>query len=181
MVDCGRYCASALSARRLGIGNSAPELPIANGQSQVSWECTVAPSGDARLIDDAELKRFQTLLEAYWRAFDAAAKAAQGKELRKGPRGGGRDLEDIIRHVLGADAAYLARLTWKLEKREAEDLSKEVGQTRQAILDALAWAAKGKLPERGPRGGAIWQPRYFVRRVGWHVLDHIWEIEDRVM
>ena len=21
--------------------------------------------------------------------------------------------------------------------------------------------------------------RYFVRRVGWHVLDHIWEIEDR--
>src|SRR5438132_1502141 len=35
------------------------------------------------------------------------------------------------------------------------------------------------LPESGPRGGKIWLPRYFVRRVAWHALDHAWEIEDR--
>ena len=37
----------------------------------------------------------------------------------------------------------------------------------------------GELPSRGPRGGVIWPPRYFVRRVAWHLLDHLWEIEDR--
>jgi hypothetical protein len=47
------------------------------------------------------------------------------------------------------------------------------------VLEALAAAAHGQLPTRGPRGGVIWAPRYFVRRVAWHVLDHVWEIEDR--
>jgi hypothetical protein len=25
-----------------------------------------------------------------------------------------------------------------------------------------------------------WPPRYVVRRAAWHVLDHAWEIEDRI-
>ncbi len=52
-------------------------------------------------------------------------------------------------------------------------------RTRQAIMDALLAAAENGLPERGPRGGVIWPPRYFVRRVAWHALDHVWEIGDR--
>ena len=139
----------------------------------------VVPSGDAQPVDAAELRRFQTLLKACWGAFDAAARAATGKELRKGPRGGGRDLEGVVQHVLGADAGYLARLAWKVEKGEAADLAGELARTRQAILDALAAAAHGEVPEQGPRGGVRWTPRYFVRRVAWHVLDHAWEIEDR--
>jgi len=139
----------------------------------------VAPSSDARPIDDADLRRFQRLLQAYWQAFDAAVQASAGKELRKGPRGGGRDVEAIIEHVLGAEAAYLARLAWKREQRRDDDLSTELDQTHRAVLDALSAAARGELPARGPRGGIIWLPRYFVRRVAWHVLDHLWEIEDR--
>ncbi len=141
----------------------------------------VAPSSDTRPIDEAELRRFQGLLKACWRAFDAAASAAIGKELRKGPRGGGRDLEGIVQHVLGADAGYLSRLAWKLKKDEASNPSEVLDRTRQAILEVLASAARGEVPERGPRGGVIWKPRYFVRRVAWHVLDHVWEIEDRIM
>ena len=38
-------------------------------------------------------------------AFDGAVQSAAGKELRKGPRGGGRDLETIVEHVLGADVS----------------------------------------------------------------------------
>lgn len=140
-----------------------------------------APSSDTRPVSDAELSRLQSLLRAYWQAFDAAVQAATGKELRTGPRGGGRDLEGLVRHVLGAEQGYLARLAWKLKKREAERLDEELGRTRQAVLDALAAAARGELPARGPRGGVIWTPRYFVRRVAWHVLDHAWEIEDRVV
>jgi hypothetical protein len=37
------------------------------------------------------------------------------------------------------------------------------------------------VPERGPRGGAIWSARNYVRRIAWHVLDHAWEIEDKVI
>jgi hypothetical protein len=25
----------------------------------------------------------------------------------------------------------------------------------------------------------LWTPRYVVRRVAWHTVDHLWEIEDR--
>ena len=139
-----------------------------------------SPSGDTQPVDTAELQRLQTLLKACWQAFDQAVQAARGKELRKGPRGGGRELDEIVRHVLGADAAYLARLAWKFKPDEAAQLDDELSRNRQAILDALAAAAQGDLPTHGPRGGAIWTPRYFVRRVSWHVLDHAWEIEDRV-
>ncbi len=138
-----------------------------------------SPSSDAQPVDAAELQRMQTLLRACWQAFDQAVQAATGKELRKGPRGGGRELDEIVRHVLGGDASYLARLAWKFKPDEAAQLDDELSRSRQAILDALAAAAQGDLPTHGPRGGAIWTPRYFVRRVSWHVLDHAWEIEDR--
>ena len=86
-----------------------------------------------------------------------------------------------MRHVLDADAAYLGRLAWKFRKGEAENPSGELGRTRQAVLSALIAAVHEGSPDRGPRGGAIWKPRYFVRRVAWHVLDHTWEIEDRIV
>lgn len=139
----------------------------------------VAPSNDTQPIDEADLQRLQLLLQAYWSAFDATVQAAVGKTLRLGPRGGGRDLAGIVQHVQGAEAGYLARLAWKYKKSETGDMEDEIARTREAVLQALAAAAHGETPARGPRGGVIWPPRYFVRRVGWHVLDHIWEIEDR--
>jgi hypothetical protein len=138
-----------------------------------------APASDSRPIDAAELKRYRHLLKACWEAFDAAAAAAQGKELRKGPRGGGRELEGMVNHVLGADAGYLSALGWKLQKGGAGTLAEQLEQIRDAILKALEAAARGEIPERGPRGGVRWTARYFVRRLAWHVLDHAWEIEDR--
>ena len=50
----------------------------------------------------------------------------------------------------------------------------------RAVLEALGAAARGEVPPRGPRGGVRWAPRYFVRRVVWHVLDHARELEDRL-
>ncbi len=46
-------------------------------------------------------------------------------------------------------------------------------------FDRVAERAAGRTLARGPRGGVRWKPRYFVRRVVWHALDHAWEIEDR--
>lgn len=136
----------------------------------------IPPSSDARKIDDAELKRLEAILRSCWLAFDAAIKKAKGKQLTKGPRGGGRDQKGIIEHVLGADIGYLKTLGWKVEKDQEND----IGKLRQAILDGLKASAHGELPAIGPRGGIHWTPRYFVRRSAWHVLDHAWEIEDRL-
>ena len=140
----------------------------------------LAPAADAKPVNEAELARPQATLKACWRAFDRAARSAEGKELRKGPRGGGRELDGVIRHVLGSDGSYLSSLGWKVAQDETADLSGELKRTRKAILEGLRAAAHGEVAARGPRGGIRWKPRYFVRRSAWHVLDHAWEIEDRI-
>ena len=141
----------------------------------------IIPNADRDPIDQMEFERLHTILLASWGAFDNALQQAAGGELRKGPRGGGRDLEKIIDHVLDADRGYLIRLAWKHKREHANNPVEELNRTRQAILDALEVAVNGDLPDRGSRGGIIWPPRYYVRRVAWHVLDHTWEIEDRIV
>jgi len=136
---------------------------------------------DREPTDRIEFERLQKILQACWQAFDSAVQRAAGRELRKGPRGGGRDVEKILDHVLEADRGYLARLAWKHKRESGMNPVAEISLTRGAILNALAAAVKGDLPEQGPRGGIIWPPRYFIRRVAWHVLDHAWEIEDRIV
>lgn len=128
-----------------------------------------------------ELERAQTLLEAFWRAFDAVVETAVNKDLRKGPRGGGRELAGIIEHIMEADASYLRTLGWKFAKLKGEDEAQKLARLRREILNGLAAAAAGQLPQKGPRGGKRWPPRYFIRRSAWHVIDHIWEIEDRIV
>lgn len=140
----------------------------------------IVPKADGRPMDQTELERSRTLLQACWQAFDSAVQRATGKALRKGPRGGGRDLEKIVRHVVEADQAYLRRLAWRQKGADEADLAEALRQTRQDILSALEVAVNEGLPAQGPRGGTIWPPRYFIRRVAWHVLDHAWEIEDRI-
>jgi hypothetical protein len=136
---------------------------------------------DREPIDRMEFERLQTILQACWGAFDRAVQRARGRALRKGPRGGGRDINKILEHVLEADQGYLARLAWKQVREGGKNPVEELSRTRQAILKALEVALHGDLPERGPRGGVIWPPRYFIRRVAWHVLDHAWEIDDRIL
>ena len=138
------------------------------------------PASDLRPIHAAEIRRQIAVIRACWRAFDASGLTARGRELRKGPRGGCRELEGIIRHVLEAESAYLERLGWKVAGNAEGDPREELRRVREEVGKALKAAATAELPERGPRGGIRWKPRYFVRRVAWHVLDHAWEIEDRL-
>ena len=138
---------------------------------------SIAPRADGRRLDDAELRRLRTILRACWRSFDASVDAARGRTLATGPRGGGRDLRKIVDHVADADGGYVRRLAWKVEPGPNADA---LERTRAAVLGALEHAVRDGVPTAGPRGGKRWVPRYFVRRVAWHVLDHAWEIEDRI-
>jgi len=152
-------------------GNSATDFGAAN----------LAPARDDAPFDEAERARSEAILAAIWRAFDRTVAAAGGKELRRGPRGGGRQTEAIVRHVLGGDASYLRQLAQKVSQDEGAPLDDELTRTRAAIRAALVAGARGEIPKEGPRGGALWIPRYFVRRVAWHTVDHLWEIEDRIV
>jgi hypothetical protein len=132
-----------------------------------------APAADRRAVDGRELERFRRLLTRSWSAFDAAAAAAVGVELRKGPRGGGRDLDKIVGHVREADEAYLQQLGSKIPK------AVDSATLRRTILGALSARARGETPADPNKVKKRWSPRYHVRRATWHVLDHAWEIEDR--
>ena len=132
------------------------------------------PAADGRPLAGAELRRQLAILEACWQTFDAAARAAAGRELTTGPRGGGRSLEKIRAHVDEADLGYLSRLGGRL--------AAGAGGTegiRSAFVDAVEARARGDVPDLGPRGGRRWPARYGIRRAAWHALDHAWEIEDR--
>lgn len=139
----------------------------------------VEAAADRRSVDDAQRRRFERLLRACWRKLDQAEEAARGKTLKKGPRGGGRSLEAILRHVVEAEQAYLNALGWKVSGGQGEAARREA--VRQGVIEGLVASAAGEIAPRGPRGGRRWAPRYFVRRVAWHALDHAWEIEDRAL
>ena len=122
----------------------------------------VIPAADRRPVDANELARLERVFDRCWAAFDRAAAQAKGRQLATGPRGGGRSLARIEEHVRDAEAGYASA----------------VGQ-RTDLKSAVRARARGELPDRGPRGGERWPPRYALRRAAWHVLDHAWEIEDR--
>ncbi len=178
-----RY-ALALKGSRLGF--TAPVAPaqlevverLAGNATTEFGAPAVAPSFDAeRLCDAATLKRFETILRCCWRAFDAAVAAADGVELTKGPRGGGRALEQIVAHVVEADGNYLGALGWKAPK--GGEPAARLAATREAILAALQASAAGEIAVDRPRGGQHWTARYGARRIAWHVLAHVWEIGRR--
>jgi len=136
----------------------------------------VPPDADADPLPPAELRRQLTLLRASWKGLDAAARRAHGVELRKGPRGGGRDLDKILDHVLGAEEGYLRALGGSPPPR-GDDMARDTRRERAAVIRDVASAARGGLPPG--RRKTRWTARYFIRRAAWHVLDHAWEIADR--
>lgn len=121
-------------------------------------------------LSKPEADRLATLLAASWTIFDCVVAGAP-PQLRKGPRGGGRDRDEIVDHVVGAEAAYARKLGIRLPPPTD---SAGIAALRAVLLAALRSAV-------GPQRVAerAWPVRYAARREAWHVLDHAWEIEDR--
>lgn len=108
------------------------------------------------------LRRHVALLDDCWRSFDEATNVAPS-ELRRGPRGGGRSRDAIGAHVREAERAYGAKIGVRIAPRTPWP------QQRSALRETLA---------SGEDGGA-WPTRYAIRRLAWHVTDHLWEMQDR--
>ena len=127
---------------------------------------------DRRPTDAADGERLAALVRASWTIL-AQVVAAAPAELRKGPRGGGRDRDAIVAHVVGAEHAYATQVGLRLPEPDPRD-GPAVATVRAAIAEVLARPTDG-----GPFPGGRWPARYAARRLAWHVLDHAWEIEDR--
>ena len=107
-----------------------------------------------------------------WVVFDRVVASAPA-QLRKGPRGGGRDRDKIADHVLGAEVGYARKLGLRLPQPAIDD-GAAIAAMRDTIIECFRKARRGS-----PAVDKGWPPRYAARRVAWHVLDHAWEIEDR--
>jgi hypothetical protein len=129
-------------------------------------------AADRRPSSKREAERQSALVVAAWAVFDRVVAGAPA-ELRKGPRGGGRDRDAIVDHVLGAEASY-ARTLGVRHRPPAKDDRDAIAALREAIAAGLRTPSTGE--PRTPKG---WPPRYVARRMAWHVLDHAWEIEDK--
>jgi hypothetical protein len=185
LFDYGSRYASALKAA--GIDFQLPgdlaELVVVEhhaGNTTTDFGSPAVPlAADSTALEPAEYERQRLILLACWGTFEATVQLAEGVELSKGPRGGGRDLAEITAHVLEAERAYLNKLGWKHPAESGFNPAQALDVTRQSVLSALQAAQNGELPRMGPRGGLMWSLRFYLRRSAWHLLDHAWEIEDR--
>jgi hypothetical protein len=128
---------------------------------------------DARPFRPAALERFGHVLSASWAYLDRVVAAAP-EELRKGPRGGGRDTSAIAAHVAEGERLLAAKVGVKPTPPPPEDQA-GLEANRRAVLQACL---SGAHPAAGSRAKP-WPPRYALRRLTWHALDHAWEIVDR--
>jgi hypothetical protein len=109
-----------------------------------------------------ELKRQVGILTRSWEYFDEVVARAPS-ELRKGPRGGGRDRDKVVDHVREAERGYGSKIGAKLAPRTPWTEQREV-----VVATLLSGASN-----------SVWPTRYAIRRIAWHVVDHAWEIEDK--
>ncbi len=127
---------------------------------------------DARRVSKADAARLAAIVEAAWTTFDRVGKGAPA-ELRKGPRGGGRDRDKMVGHVVEADAAYAREIGLRLKEPDAFD-RKAVKAMRDEMLAVLRRPSDGNA-----LAGRRWTARYAAHRIAWHALDHAWEMQDR--
>lgn len=138
------------------------------------WAISFAFSSiDKQAVSSAELEREITLMQACWAFFDQV-RSRVSAELQKGPRGGGRDRDRIVRHILANEQQWVPK--FGLHPLDLENLTDEgIKAHRQGYCDAIRTLhAEGKLSGK-------WPLRYMIRHTAYHTLDHAWEMEDKDM
>lgn len=135
---------------------------------------TRAARPEQKPMSEAECERKLALLRACWAYFDDVASRVS-PELRKGPRGGGRDRDAIIRHVNGAEIVEFAVKVGVTTPPDAWQKPDPV--KLRAHRKAFA-AAIRDYNSRGP-SARTWTVQFLLRRCAYHMLDHAWEMEDK--
>lgn len=138
------------------------------------WGTSFSPSAnEADPMDEAQLERGITLLRASWSFFDGVAERVSA-ELRKGPRGGGRDRDRIIRHVIRNESEAFAKGVGLRIPEEGALAPDALRQYREDYLAAMRAYNAGEVKRM--RSGSL---AYLIRHSAYHTLDHAWEMEDK--
>jgi hypothetical protein len=137
------------------------------------WGISFAFSSiDKEPISGEALERELTLMRACWAFFDAV-RSRVSAELQRGPRGGGRDRDDIVWHTLGTECLDFAKKLGVSTTQDAILTDEGLNTHRDAYCTAIrALHAQGK-PAR------TWPLHYLIRHTAFHTLDHAWEMEDK--
>jgi hypothetical protein len=144
-----------------------------NGMTDYYGVSGRASEPEKEQMSDAECERKIALLRASWTYFDDVASRVS-PELRKGPRGGGRERDEIVRHVNGAEIAEHATKVGVRTPLEARLDPDALRAHREAFCTGIR-----EFNARGPAAGSWWTVQFLIRRCAWHMLDHAWEMEDR--
>jgi hypothetical protein len=169
-------------AARAGLGSQFDEtgpLDIVEDHVGVGstdfWGISFAPSSfELTPMGEDELERKLALLRAAWRFFDDVA-ARVSPEMERGPRGGGRDRDEIIRHALGWERADLVKRVGVVADPVIPPTPEGLRSHRDEYVAALrTYNAEGRVAR-----GRNWTIALLLRHSAYHVLDHAWEMEDK--
>ena len=139
------------------------------------WGISFAFSSiDKQGISGDELERELKLMQACWTFFDDVRRRVSA-EMQKGPRGGGRDRDHIVRHTLAAEQDW-AKGVGVLTPDDALLTDEELKAYRAAYCQAIReYHSQGKMAGNV----AKWPLRFLIRHTAFHTLDHAWEMEDK--
>ncbi len=139
------------------------------------WGISFAFSGIDRQATSSEaLERELTLMRACWAFFDDV-RSRVSAEMQRGPRGGGRDRDRIVRHVLFNEQDWAPRDRPQEDQEDREAILTEEGLKahREAYCHAIReYHSQNKMARK-------WPLRYLIRHTAFHTLDHAWEMEDK--
>ncbi len=139
------------------------------------WGISFAFSSiDRQDMSSGELERELTLMRACWAFFDDV-RLRVSAEMQKGPRGGGRDRDQIVQHTLNTEQGW-AKMIGVLTPDDAMLTDQGLKAHRDAYCHAIRdYHSQGKLAGKV----AKWPLRYLIRHTAYHTLDHAWEMEDK--
>ncbi len=140
------------------------------------WGISFSPSATEHgPMSQEELDRKLTILRACWTYFDDVA-ARVSPELRRGPRGGGRSRDEIIRHVLRVESLDFAKQVGLLVPDDGVVVA---AAARPAYRDAYVAAMRAYNAGEVARKMRSWTLPFLIRHSAFHTMDHAWEMEDK--
>jgi hypothetical protein len=128
---------------------------------------------DKQDLSSEELERELTLMRACWVFFDGV-RARVSPQMQKGPRGGGRERDEIVGHVIRVEQDWAGKVGVPVLAADGASFSDEsLRAYRDAYQSGIrACHAEGKMAR-------TWPLRYLIRHTAFHTMDHAWEMEDK--
>jgi len=132
---------------------------------------------DLRPLTKLEVDRLQGLLSACWATFDDAYERVPASARAQKPEAG-RSPSAIRHHLLDTDLMHRSAFGPAYRKPSPDEVDRLEPVVRATILTNLASTPLDVEATPVRRYGFDWTPRFAVRRVAWHALDHAWQLED---